>query len=286
MTTISPEPYVKKCWKLSTGLLIPAAVILFFLFSVETACSERQGPSGGAGIDEKLGEVLPLEITFTDEQGRQVLLRDLITRPTVLNFVYYSCGHACPALLSGLSDAISRVELTPGKDFNVVTISFDETDTPDRGAQKKADHTKASGREFPGSSWTFLTGNKESIAKITEAAGFGFRRAPNGFAHPVALIVLSPQAKITRYLYGIKFLPMDLTLAITEASKGLAVPTVNKVLLYCYSYDPGGRRYVFNVLKITAAATIIFVIIFIGWLTLSSGKGGGKAEIKKGPTDA
>jgi protein SCO1/2 len=229
-----------------------------------------QGPETGPGpgINEKLGETLPLDLTLTDDKGRTVVLRDLITKPTVLNFVYYTCSHTCPALLSGLSDVLSKVEIAPGRDFSVLTISFDETDTRELAAQKKADYQKAAGREFPDGSWNFLTADKETIMKITKAAGFGFRRAPNGFAHPVALIVVSPKGKITRYLYGIKFLPMDLTLAITEASKGLAVPTVNKILLYCYSYDPAGRRYVFNILKITGAATIFFIVLFIGWLTL------------------
>lgn len=241
---------------------------------------ERPGPDTGPGpgINEKLGETIPLDLTLTDDRGRTVLLRELITKPTILNFVYYRCSHTCPALLSGLSEVLSKVELVPGRDFSVLTISFDETDTPELAAQKKTDYEKAAGREFPEGSWNFLTADKETVMKITKAAGFGFKKTSNGFAHPVALIVISPKGKITRYLYGIKFLPMDLTLAITEASKGLAVPTVNKVLLYCYSYDPEGRRYVFNILKITAGATIFFIVLFIGWLTLSGRKKGSQGK--------
>lgn len=240
------------------------------------AGEEKVLPESGLpeiGIHEKLGESIPLDLTLVDENGRSVLLRDLITRPTILNFVYYSCSHTCPLLLSGLSDVLSKVELSPGRDFSVLTISFDETDTPGLAVQKKKDYLKATGRDFPGESWHFLTGDKETIARVTKAAGFGFRRAPNGFAHPVALIILSPQGKITRYLYGVTFLPMDLTLAITEASKGLAVPTVNRVLLYCFSYDPEGKRYVFNILKITGIATLIFIAAFIIWLTRWGRKG-------------
>ncbi len=248
----------------SAALLFPAGMLPAYAEQADTR----------PGINEKLGETLPLDLTLTDDSGRTVLLRDLITKPTILNFVYYRCSHTCPALLSGLSDVLSKVELAPGKDFAVLTISFDETETPDLAAQKKVDYQKAARREFPDGSWNFMTADKETIARITRAAGFGFRRAPNGFAHPVALIVLSPSGKITRYLYGIKFLPMDLTLAITEASKGLAVPTVNKLLLYCYSYDPEGRRYVFDILKITAVATLLFIGLFIGWLTLWGKKRG------------
>ncbi|MBA4373604.1 MAG: SCO family protein [Thermodesulfovibrio sp.] len=251
------------------AVFLPAA-LLTMAGEPAYADQQEQGPDAASrpGINERLGETLPLDIFLTDDSGNKVLLQDLITKPTILNFVYYRCSHTCPALLTGLSEVLSKLEIAPGRDFSVLTISFDETDTPDLAAQKKIDYHKAAGREFPEGSWPFLTADKETIMKITRAAGFGFRRAPNGFAHPVALIVVSPKGKITRYLYGIRFLPMDLTMAITEASKGLAVPTVNKLLLYCYSYDPEGRRYVFDILKITAAATIFFIILFIGWLTL------------------
>lgn len=225
----------------------------------------RQQP--GVGIDEHLGETVPLDTSFIDEQGQKVVLRDLVTKPTILTFVYYRCTHVCPTLLIGLSNAISKVDLAPGKDYSVISISFDETETPDLAVQKKKDYIKATGKVFPEGAWRFLTADSEAIAKITGAAGFGFKKVPSGFSHPVALVVLSPEGKITRYLYGVRFLPMDLTLALTEASKGLASPTVNKLLLYCFSYDPEGKRYVFDILKITAIATIFFIVVFIVWLT-------------------
>lgn len=250
-----------------------AAVVLCFMLTGTDASPEAGGQDAGAGIDERLGSVIPLDITFADEQGRSVTLRELVDRPTVISLVYYSCNHTCPLLLSGEADVFSRIALDPGRDFSAITISFDENDTPAAAAQKRNDYIRAAGRGFPGRSWTFLTGNGESIGKITQAAGFRFRKSPNGFAHPVGLIVLSPEGKVTRYLYGVKFLPMDLTLAITEASKGLAVPTVRRALLYCYSYDPEGRRYVFNILKITAIATLLFITAFIAWLVLSGKKG-------------
>jgi protein SCO1 len=235
-----------------------------------TGVSSGVGKIAGrtVGIGEHLGETLPMDTPFIDEQGRKVLLRDLVTKPTIITFVYYRCTHTCPTLLFGLSDVLSKVDLSPGKDFSVISISFDETETPDLAVQKRQDYIKATGKEFPEGAWRFLTADKEAIEKITRAAGFGFKKVAAGFAHPVALIVLSPQGKITRYVYGVRFLPMDLTLALTEASKGLAVPTVNKVLLYCFSYDPAGKKYVFNILKVTAIATLVFIALFVGWLTL------------------
>lgn len=250
--------------------IILAGILCSSLVGADTLAGLDGGPpevGPKVGINEHLGETLPLDTSFIDEQGQKVVLRDLVTKPTILTFIYYRCTHTCPTLLLGLSDVLSKVDLSPGKDFSVISISFDETETPDLAVQKKKDYIKATGKEFPEGAWRFLTADRETIEKITGAAGFGFKKVPTGFSHPVALIVLSPQGKITRYLYGVRFLPMDLTLALTEASKGLAVPTVNKVLLYCFSYDPEGKKYVFNILKITAIATLVFIALFIGWLT-------------------
>lgn len=254
----------------STGVLI---VFVLFLTTGLPAYAGQE-----VGIAEKLGQVIPLDLTFKNELGKEVVLHDLVTKPTILVFVYHSCSHTCPTLLAGLSEVLSQIEPVPGRDFSILTVSFDETDTPALAAQKKKDYVKAAARDFPEGSWNFLTGDDVSISRLTAAAGFGFKRAPNGFAHPVSLILLSPQGKITRYLYGVKFLPMDLTLALTEASRGLAVPTVRKLLLYCYSYDPEGRRYVFNILRITGIATLLFIGLFIGWLTLS-----GRRRGRRGP---
>ncbi|MDA8082687.1 MAG: SCO family protein [Nitrospiraceae bacterium] len=246
-------------------VILAGLLCVILLHTHASAGQDVRSPE--VGIDEHLGGTLPLDTFFTDEQGRKVLLRDLVTKPTILTFVYYRCTHTCPTLLLGLSDVLSKIDLSPGKDYSVISISFDETETPDLAGQKKKDYIKATGKAFPEGAWRFLTADRETIERITGAAGFGFKRVSTGFAHPVALIVLSPRGKITRYLYGVRFLPMDLTLALTEASKGLAVPTVNRVLLYCFSYDPEGKRYVFNILKITGIATILFAALFIGWLT-------------------
>src|ERR1700690_2083816 len=144
---------------IAAHLLTTAITVLIALFIFEgVSYSRGERPVPDVGIGERLGEIIPLDITFTDEQGRRVILRDLVTKPTILNFVYYSCTHTCPALLSGLSEVLSRIELTPGKDFNVVTISFDETDSPDLAARKRTDYLKAAGRVFPANSWNFLTG--------------------------------------------------------------------------------------------------------------------------------
>jgi len=265
--------YRHYCLTLLFILLLQLVLCLSAAAASSSQDSNVPEKSTEVGFNEKLGDTIPMDLPFIDEQGRKVMLGELIKGPTVLSLVYYSCSHTCPMLLSGLAEAVSAVELEPGKDYAIITISFDETDTPALASQRKNDYIKAARRIFPENSWRFLTADKESISRITEATGFRFKRAPNGFAHPVGLIVLSPQGKITRYLYGVRFLPMDLTLAITEASKGLAVPTVRKIIMYCYSYDPEGRHYVFNILKVTAAATLLFIALFIGWLTLWGRKG-------------
>lgn len=250
-------------------LTICLSILLAFVMTGGKANGGPDRPYSEIGVDERLGDFIPLDLSFSGEQGQKVVLRDLVTKPTILTFVYYRCTHTCPMLLFGLSEVLSRVDLSPGKEFSVISISFDETETPDLALQKKKDYLKATGKEFPEGAWRFLTADRETIAEITGSAGFGFKKVTTGFSHPVVLIVLSPQGKITRYLYGVSFLPMDLTLAITEASKGLAVPTARKMLLFCYSYDPEGRRYVINILRITGIATILFIAMFIGYLIIS-----------------
>ena len=225
-----------------------------------------------AGIDEKLGQLVPDDLTFTDEKGATVTSKDLFTKPVILSLIYYNCRHICPALLSGISEALDAVGLEAGKDFSVVTVSFDETDTPDMALKMKENYVNSLKKEFSDESWKFLTGDRENITRLTEAAGFRFTREKEGFLHPSSLIIISPEGKITRYLYGTSFLPRDLSMAVYEASQGRAGKSVGKLLLYCFSYDPEGRKYVFNILKVAGTVTILFAITFIVYLNVSNRK--------------
>jgi len=247
------------------------AIILLFLIVLLkiNASAEQPVTSSEIGIDERLGKHVPLDLSFSDEEGKPVTLRQLVNKPTIVSLVYYHCADICNPLLSEVVSVLDRLESEPGKDFSVLTISFDENDTPVVAAQKKNNYLTAfNKKKFPEKAWRFLTGDITNIRKFTNAVGFKFKREGAGFLHPASpLIVLSSDGKIIRYLYGIKFLPFDLKMAITEASEGRVGTTIGKALLFCYSYDPKGRKYALNILKIAGIIMLLFVITFFVYLT-------------------
>ena len=218
------------------------------------------------GINEKLGQTVPLDLTFNDENGNKVSLRQLIHTPTILAPVYYHCPDVCSLLLFNMATVLSKLPSEPGKEYQVLAVSFDDMEKPDLAIQKKKMYLKMIEKPFPENAWRFLTGDKENIRKLTDAIGFHFEREGKDFLHPVSLIILSPDGKITRYIYGADFLPFDLKMAVMEASQGRVGPTISKVLRFCFSYDPKGRKYVFNTLKVTGIVTLVFALSFILFL--------------------
>ncbi|MBM4350294.1 MAG: SCO family protein [Deltaproteobacteria bacterium] len=250
------------------SLLVRTIILILIVFchGKLLAHVEEHREQKGVGIDEKLGHLIPLDLTFRDENGKPVLLRQLINRPTILAPVFFSCPDVCSFLLSNLSGTLNRLPLDPGKDFLILSISFDETEHPLLASEKRYLYLKMIEKPFPEEAWRFLTGDRESILKLTDAVGFLFKREGKNFLHPVALIILAPDGKITRYLYGTEILPFDLRMALLEASEGRIGPTISKVLRFCFSYDPKGRKYVFNTLKVTGIATLTFAFSFILFL--------------------
>ncbi|MEW6602971.1 MAG: SCO family protein [Nitrospirota bacterium] len=227
-------------------------------------------------VNEHLGSYVPLDIPFYDEKGDTVLLNEFAGKPVVIAPVYLSCNHTCPLLMLGLADVIAKSGIKPGRDYQVLSISFDENDTPQTASEKKPGYLKAAGIILPDDSWRFLTGNAESIRRFTQAAGFEFRKEHMGFSHPVTLIFLAPDGKIVRYLYGVTFLPFEFEMAVTEASKGRVISLAKKALLYCMSYDSQNRRYVFNTLKVAATLALGLIGSFFVYLIVT----GKKSKIK------
>jgi len=225
-------------------------------------------------LEEKLGSFLPPDALFTDENGKRADLKALIDKSTIIAPVYLGCNHECPMLLSGLAQAIGRLELmTPGKDFSLITLSFDENDTPAVARDKKKDYLKAIGRPFPADSWKFLTGDAANIKKFTDSIGFKFQRdGEHDFSHPITLVVVSSQGKIVRYLEGVSFPSFEVTMALTEATEGRIGSPARKALMYCFSYDPLKKSYVFNILQVTGTAMVLFVASFFAYLMLSTKK--------------
>ena len=218
--------------------------------------------SPDVGIVEHLGSTIPLDLKFVNDKFQTVTLRQLINKPTILSFVYFDCPGLCSPLLEGVGDVIQKTNLTLGKDYQVITISFNYRDTPEKAKEKKKRFT---GRYSKGKSdgWIFLTTDSATIFNITHSAGFITKAVGLDFVHPSAIIAISPQGMITRYLYGITFLPIDFKMAIYEANKEQPRPTIQKVLLLCFSYDQDNKRFALDITKITGILIIFFILVFV-----------------------
>ncbi len=235
---------------------------------------------GEIGIEEKTGQLLPPDLVFHDEKGLDIKLGDLFGKPAILTLVYYTCEHICPLMLGGLSQALPRLTVVAGRDYRVITVSFDETDTPEKARDVKKNYITAAGSVFPEEGWKFLTGNRESIEKLTQAVGFRFRKEIHGFNHPVVLVFLSPEGKISKYLqvtkyaygadYPITFSSFDLNVSLTEATQGKAVTGLKKALLYCFSHEPPGQSKFFNFIAVVGLVTLAAMAAFFIYLQVST----------------
>lgn len=249
---------------------------LFALTAITLTGQDKPSPEVEIGIVEKLGQTIPLDLKFYNEKNDTVALGSLIVKPTILSFVYFDCPNLCSPLLDGISDVVSKTDLVLGKDFNIITISFNTKDTPEKARTKKLNFVQKIKEEQRGN-WTYLTGELESIQKITEAAGFRYKPTGMDFAHPSTIIILSPQGKITRYLYGITFLPFELKMALIEAQKGIAQPTSNKIFDYCFAYDPQSKTYTLQFTRLLGTFVLVLGFFFVLYLYISSKRKSSKA---------
>ncbi len=222
---------------------------------------------GEVGIDEKLGATIPLDLVLKGEDGQPVTLRQLIDKPTILTLNYFRCAGICTPQLGGVAEVLNRTQAIPGQDLQVITVSFDERDEPEVAAQKRTNYLAEITRPFPPAAWRFLTGPGATTKALADAVGFKFKRDRDDFIHAAAIIFISPKGRITRYMYGVSYLPADVQLAAQEAGRGEAQPTINKFLKFCFSYDPAGRKYVLNTTTIGAIVIILAALIFVFALT-------------------
>jgi len=215
------------------------------------------------GIDEKLGAQVDLSLVFTDENGSPVALRDYFHpgRPVILNLVYYTCPMLCSLILNGQVNTLKEIPWTPGNEYEVVTISIDPRDSSEIARQKKQGYLASFGRSAPG--WHFLTDYKENVKRLAEQAGFRYEydRAQKQYAHAAAIMILTPEGKMARYLYGVDFKPRDVRLALAEASQGRSSMALEKLLLFCYHYDPQANRYVLFAENVMRAGGILTILI-------------------------
>jgi protein SCO1 len=225
------------------------------------------------GIEQHLDAQIPPDLTFRDETGKTVRLGEYFGRkPLILNLVYYNCTMLCGEALAGLASAMRMVKFDLGNEFDVITVSFDPRETPQMAAAKKIEYVKRYGRADAASGWHFLTGQPDSINELTKVAGFQYQydEKSNQYAHATAIMVLTPQGRISRYFYGVDFPPKDLRMGLVEASQNKIGNAVDAVLLYCYHYDPETGKYgamVGNILRLAAGATIVLIggLLLILW---------------------
>lgn len=224
------------------------------------------------GIDEKLGNTLA-DVNFKDSEGNTVNLLEL-TRdvPTILIPIYYRCPDVCNILQGSFASILPDVKLKPGKEIQVVSVSFDPREDVALAARAKQTYLAAAGGQYPAEHWKFLTGDEAAIDGWLDSIGYTVRREGGLWAHPVAVVAIAPGGKVVRYLYGSSFLPFDITMAGTEAATGKIGLSVKRLLSMCYSYDPQGRRYVFSILRVSGIAIFTFVGVFILYLVLSGRK--------------
>jgi len=221
------------------------------------------------GFDQNIDGRVPLDTPFRDETGRSVHLGDYFgRRAVVLAFAYYNCPMLCTQVINALASALDVMSLEPGRDFEIVTVSFDPHDTPATATAKKAGYIARYKRAGAAAAWHFLSGDGPAIDRLTKAAGFRYVwDAPTKqFAHPTGVIVLTPDGRLARYLFGIEYGPRDLRFAIVEASAGQVGSRVDTLLLYCYHYDPMRGRYgllVMRAMRLAGVATVLVLATFI-----------------------
>lgn len=247
--------------------LVSAAV----LASAQPA-QERPTLLRDVGYDQRLGEQVPLDLVFRDEVGRLIPLRSLFRgRAMVLSLVYYQCPMLCTLTLNGLASALSVLTFDVGKEFDVVTVSFEPKETAPLAAAKKKAHLERYPRPGAAEGWHFLTGDAPAIAALTRAVGFRYvwDAETRQYAHPAGLVVLTPDGRIARYMYGVEYAPRDLRLALVEASQRRIGNPVDTVLLYCYQYDPARGRYAASVLRLVRLGGILTVLGLASFVLVS-----------------
>jgi len=247
-------------------LNLTIAFLLLFTFSMKA--------EDELGIYEHLDQFIPSDLVFVTENYDTINLLAQIDKPTVIVPVYYECPGLCSPLLEGVADVISKATIEIGKDYQVFTISFNPAEKTKLAKEKKETYLKLVKNKTGDleNGWLFHTGDSTNISNLLNSLGYKIKKEGKDWIHPGAIIVLSPNGKITRYLHGTYFLPFDLKMAVVEASHGKSGPTINKMLKFCFSYDAEGKKYVFNITKVSGSLIILAALGFFFSLIFKSKK--------------
>lgn len=238
--------------------------VLLILLSITSLTTFAQDE---LGVYEHLDDYISDDLFFTDELHNRVNLKEAIDKPTIISLVYFECPGICSPLLNGLAEAMDKTDIELGEDYQVFTISFSHTEKPPLARKKKSSYEKLVSHGDSKNSWKFFTGDSVTISRLLDQVGFKVKKDGKEYIHPGTLIVISPKGKITRYLYGSTyFLPFDLKMAIAEADVEKSGPTINKMLKFCFSYDPEGQKYVLNFTKISGSIILLIAFSLLGAL--------------------
>lgn len=251
---------------------------LIRIFFICTMSSSLAWSAGGPSLDQRIGNTLPGDLAFHDETGVNVRFRELLTKPTVFVPVYLTCPQMCPLILNAVAQALGNIKWTvPGRDFQVITVSFNDRDTPNDARTKKKNFLAAIGKPYPESAWKFLTGDQQNIQRFLDAAGYQVAKNGMDFEHPAAIFVTSDKGRIIRYLHGVNYGSFDLEMAVGEAARGRLGLVTSRIIGYCFTYDPTRRAYVFNILQAVGLVMGALLVGFIGYLRFGASKKGAAA---------
>jgi len=251
------------------------SIFLVSLLVTGSARAQTNAPAAlqDVGIDQRLGELVPLELTFRDEEGRAVKLEQYFgQRPVVIALVYYECPMLCTLILNGMVKAFRPLTFNPGQEFEIVTVSIDPREKPALAADKKKGYLREYSRRGAETGWHFLTGDDEAIQKLAAAVGYRYKydAASDQYAHAAGIMVATPQGKLARYFYGIEYSTRDIRLGLVEAAEGKIGSPVDQILLYCFHYDPVSGSYGVAILRVlrvagllTVAALAAFIVVMV-----------------------
>lgn len=252
------------------------AVVLLLTFAAK-AQTIKENPDDLQKIDveEHLGDYIPMDLHFNDDTGKEVVLSQYFNqgKPVVLMLGYYSCPMLCNLVMNGIADVSKKLTMLPGKDFQIVSVSIDPKETDVLASAKKANYLKSIGKPGIDNGWAFLTGAGDQSKALADAIGFKYYyvKERDEYAHPAVLAVLTPDGKISRYLYGIDYKEFDVRLALLEASEGKVGSTIDRIVLYCYHYDPASGSYTLfanNVMRLGGLISLAILVLFLGLLWL------------------
>lgn len=244
-------------------------IALFPFFTATYTLASENDTLPELGIYEHLNNYISPDITLYNEDSVKVDLGSIIDKPTVFVPVYYECPGLCSPLLEGVAEVIDRAKIDLGKDYRVVTFSFEPNETPALAKKKRKNYLKLLKHTNGQFGWHFYTGDQKNISKLLDEFGYKVKKEGDNYIHPGAIIIVSPKRKITRYLHGTYFLPFDLKMAVVEASDEKSGPTINKMLKFCFAYDAKGKTYVMNFTKVSGAIVLFFALILLSALVFS-----------------